>query len=204
MKLLQFKKRVVNMRKKSFILFALLLIFVLVISAESDNQHILAGVLISLITVWFWQDLGPRLPVILTAKEMLGLGRCLVLLVWYIVDSNITVAKTLLFSKGQVNPVVIVMQPDIKSNWGRVLLATCITITPGTVTIDVDPETGRFIVHALTEEIADGLINWQMIDEIKKLEIRIKRGARHVVDTDRTHNLDTPSTAAGDYRSDSH
>jgi NAD(P) transhydrogenase subunit alpha len=138
------------MRKRSLILFVLLLVFWLVISAEMDLQHILVGMFLALITVWFWQDLGPRLPSMPSAEELLRLGHCLVLLVGYIIQSNITVAKTLLFSGKPVSPVFVEMETPIRSNRGRVLLATCITITPGTVTIDVDPETGRFIVHALT------------------------------------------------------
>ena len=51
-----------------------------------------------------------------------------------------------------VDPVFMVLDPGLNTNWGRVLLATCITITPGTITVDIDPETGHFIVHALTEQ----------------------------------------------------
>lgn len=192
------------MRKRSLVLFALLLVFWIVISAEVDLQHILAGALLAVITVWFWQDLGPRLPSMLSIRELLHLGRCLILLALYVIHSNFIVARTLLFSRHPLSPVFVVMQPPIKSNWGRVLLATCITITPGTVTIDVDPETGRFIVHALTEEIAVGLLYWRIIDVIKDLETLRQRGAEHVVDTSRTHDLDSFGTLAGDYRADSH
>jgi len=49
-------------------------------------------------------------------------------------------------------------------------LANCITITPGTVTVDIDPKTGQFIVHVLTGEAAAELFNWQIIREISHLE----------------------------------
>jgi multicomponent Na+:H+ antiporter subunit E len=191
-------------RKRSLVLFVLLLAFWLVISAEVNVQHILTGVLLALITVWFWQDLGPRLPGVLSAGELLLLGRCLVLLVRYVINSNIAVAKTLLFSRPPVSPVLVFLQPPIKTNWGRVLLATCITITPGTITIDVDPETGEFVVHALTEENAMDLFYWRIIDEIKNLETWRQRRAEHVVDTGRTHDLNSGGTLESDYRADSH
>lgn len=184
--------------------FIALLIFWLVVSTEVSQQHILAGVFLSLLTVWFWQDLGPRLPSMPSAGEVLCLARCLVLLVLYVIRSNIDVAKTLLFSSPPVSPVFVVMQPSIKSNWGRVLLATCITITPGSVSIDVNPETGQFLVHALTEETAGSLFNWRIIDEIRNLETWRQRRAEHVVDTGRTYDLDSPGTFTGDYRTDSH
>ena len=192
------------MRKRSLILFVLLLVFWLVISAEMDLQHILVGMFLALITVWFWQDLGPRLPSMPSAEELLRLGHCLVLLVGYIIQSNITVAKTLLFSGKPVSPVFVEMETPIRSNRGRVLLATCITITPGTVTIDVDPETGRFIVHALTEEIAISLFYWRVVYSVKDLETCRQRRADHVVDTGSNYDLDSCGTLESDYRADSH
>lgn len=192
------------MRKRSFILFVLLLVFWLVVSAKADLQHILTGAFLALITVWFWQDLGPRLPSILSFKELLHLGYCLVLLVPYIIQANIAVARTLLFSSPEVSPVFVEMQTPIKSNWGRVLLATCMTITPGTVTIDIDPETGRFIVHALTKEMAMDLFYWRIIGVVDNLETLIQRRAEHVVDISGTHDLDSPGAVESNYRADSH
>lgn len=158
------------MRKRSLVLCALLFLFWLAISAEVDLQHLLIGGLLVLLTVWFWQDLGPGLPRLLSSTELRLLGHCLVTLTQSIIQSNIAVAKTVLLSKPPVEPVIVVMRPPIESNWGRVLLANCITIAPGTVTIDIDPETGQFIVHALTEEAATGLFNWQVTREISSLE----------------------------------
>ena len=51
-----------------------------------------------------------------------------------------------------------------------------ITLPPGTITVDTDPETGRFVVHALTEEAANDLISWPVIDEIIKLENLMQEG----------------------------
>jgi hypothetical protein len=36
--------------------------------------------------------------------------------------------------------------------------------------VDIDPETGHFIVHALTEQTGKDLLYWRLIDRIKKLE----------------------------------
>ena len=192
------------MSKRSLVLFALLLTFWLVISAEADLQHILVGALIPLISVWFWQDLGPRLPSVPSTRGLLRLGYCLVLLVGWVIQANIAVAKTLLFSRPPAKPMFLVMEPNLNSNWGRVLFATCITITPGTVTVDVDPETGRFIVHALTKETGIDLLYWRLIDEIKNLETKMGRRAKHVVDTGGAHGLDSPGAVAGNYRANSH
>ena len=198
------KKRGFMVRKRSLILYILLLVFWIAISAEVDFQHIFIGAIISFATVWFWQDLGPRQPSVPTARVFLLLVRCILMMVWYIIQSNIAVAKTLLFNKPPAKPMFVIMETSIKSNWGRVLLGTCITIAPGSVTIDIDPETGRFIVHALTEETAVDLLYWRIIGEIERLEKRMKRGEAHVVDTGRTHGINSADTLASDYRADSH
>lgn len=191
------------MRKRSLILFASLLAFWLMISAEVDIQHLMAGAVLAFLTVWFWQDLGPRLPHLLSFSELLQLGYCLLILIRFIIQSNIAVAKTVLLSKPPAGPVFVVIRPPIESNWGRVLLANCITITPGTVTVDIDPKTGQFIIHALTDEAGAGLFDWQVTREISKLESLRKRRAKHAVVAGRPHDTDSLSTLASDYRSDS-
>jgi hypothetical protein len=62
------------MRKRSLLFCALLLAFWLVVSGEVDPQHLLAGAVLAILTVWFWQDLGPRLPRLLSGGELLLLG----------------------------------------------------------------------------------------------------------------------------------
>ncbi len=188
------KKRGFIVRKRSLVLFVLLLVFWIVISAQTDLQHILVGAVIAFATVWFWQDLGPRQPSVPTAGVFLLLVRCVVMLACYIIQANIGVAKTLLFNRPPAKPVFVVMETSVKSNWGRVLLGTCITITPGTVTVDIDPQTGRFIVHALTEENAVDLLHWRLISEIDKLETKMQRRAANGVDTDGTYGIGSSNT----------
>lgn len=158
------------MSKKTLFLFILLLSFWLVVSAQIDLEHILVGSFLSVLLVWFWHDLGARLPGRFSWKGFLHLLYLLVLLIGYVIMANLAVAKTLLSRKKEINPVFIQMNTHIQSDWIRVLLALCITITPGTVTIDVDPETGWFIVHALTEDIGRDLLYWRLIDSIAELE----------------------------------
>ncbi|HZJ84413.1 MAG TPA: Na+/H+ antiporter subunit E [Syntrophomonadaceae bacterium] len=158
------------MYKRSFILFAFLFTFWIAVSEAVDFQHIIVGIVLSLFTVWFWHDLGLRLPSLLSLRELLLLGRCMLMLVGYVIQSNIDVAKTLLFSNPPVSPIFFEIETGIKSNWGKVFLATCITITPGTITVDIDPETNIFTIHALTRETGEALFYWRIIDEIKNLE----------------------------------
>lgn len=188
------------MYKRSFISFASLLIFWIVISAVIDIEHIMVGIFLSLIIVWFWKDFNPRLPNIFHPIELLLLGHSILMLIGYVIKSNIEVAKILLFSSKSVTPIFIEMDLGIKSDWGRVFLATCITITPGTITVDFDPERNIFTVHALTIETAESLYYWRMITEIKNLERFAQRRKANVVDTRRIHVSDSSGSIKSDNR----
>ena len=77
------------------------------ISGEVDLQHILVGALLSLLIVLFWrEELFSRLPSTPNIKELLYLGHFILLLVGYIIQANISVARTLLFSNPPAKPVL--------------------------------------------------------------------------------------------------
>ncbi|NMB26006.1 MAG: Na+/H+ antiporter subunit E [Firmicutes bacterium] len=187
------------MRRQRLILVILLLGFWLVVSETVDFQHAVVGVILAGLTAWFWQDLVDRMPTWPSWQEVLLIGHLLITLVKYIFESNLAVAKTLLLDSPPVGPVFVVIRPPIESNWGRVLLSNCITITPGTVVIDIDPKTGQFIVHALTAEAAAGLFDWQIIHEISNLESWKQRRAHHGMAFSRSHDSDTLCAVAGDF-----
>ena len=182
------------MGKKRWIILFLLLIFWLVISTSLGLPHLLTGVFLA----WFFCGSGGNLlsgfPGISTFQELLALLRVLFFLAREIVLSAIAVARTLLFSRPAVSPAFILIEPPLTTNWGRILLANCITIAPGTTTIDVNPETGRFFVHALTEEIAQTLMYWPMVDKIRELEKLIQRRTKDVMVDSRSDVPDTFGT----------
>lgn len=188
------------MHKKSFVLSATLFIFWIVISGSFDIQHIIVGVIVSLFTVWFWRNLNQRQPSILSPREFILFGRFIVMMIGNVIKANIDVIKILLSPKIPTVSIFLELEPDIESNWGAALLATCITITPGTITVDFDPETRIFTVHALTPEIGADLYYWRVITEIKKLETLVYRRNIHVNDNDRVHDPDIVSSIEGDNR----
>ena len=188
------------MFKKSFISFASLFIFWIVISGALDLQHIMAGIIITLFTIWFWKELSPRLPSrIFTPIELLLFIRCIIMLAGYVLKSNIDVIKILLFSDLSEGSIFLELEPGIESNWGRVFLASCITITPGTITIDFDPETNVFTVHALTIETGKNLYYWSIITEIKDLETLMNRRKKYAVDNGRIHDSSSNSSTESDH-----
>lgn len=71
-----------------------------------------------------------------------------------IVKSNLAVAATVLRPRGRLSPSIV----DLQTKSGPIaqtLLANAITLTPGTITLDVNE--GRLRVHCLTRATAEEL-----------------------------------------------
>jgi len=75
-----------------------------------------------------------------------------------VVKANFATMKLILTQKEEVEPVIASFQSDLKTPLGQTMLANAITLTPGTITVDVTKE-GTYRVHCLDKEFADGLQN---------------------------------------------
>ena len=73
-------------------------------------------------------------------------------LLWQIVLANIDLAIRTLHPKMPINPILINIKNNLKSDLGMVILANSITLTPGTVTIDINEN--EFLVHVISEKAA--------------------------------------------------
>ncbi|NLM24759.1 MAG: Na+/H+ antiporter subunit E [Firmicutes bacterium] len=159
------------MHKNRLSFFILLFGFWLVLTQAFNAQHLLTGLIISVFLAWFWGESVQLLPENLPHPKLyLKFLVYLFALLGEIISSNIQVAKILLAGKTKINPKFVVFQPNLATRWGRILLANSITITPGTVTIDVNPDTDQFVVHAISQDLADSVHNSKLIKMIQELE----------------------------------
>ena len=76
-------------------------------------------------------------------------------LFWEIVKSNLNITKIILDPKLPINPRLIQYRTDLGSNPAVVLLGNSITLTPGTVTIEVS--SSELEIHALDDGSSSGL-----------------------------------------------
>lgn len=89
-------------------------------------------------------------------------------LVKEIVLANIDVAKRILAPGLPVKPHLIRVKATQHDELGKVIFANSITLTPGTVTVDIDGD--EFVVHALSQEAADDLATGEMDRRVTALE----------------------------------
>ena len=59
--------------------------------------------------------------------------------------ANLNVAKLVI--TGKINPGIVRIKPELKNKFAVTMLANSITLTPGTLTVDVDEETNDLYVH---------------------------------------------------------
>ena len=77
-----------------------------------------------------------------------------------VVLANIVVATRVWQGKESISPRTIEVTASQKTDLGKVIYANSITLTPGTVSIDLEGDT--IIVHALDEESAAGVLTGEM------------------------------------------
>ena len=100
-------------------------------------------------------------------RMLLGLALYAPWLLWQIVVANVDVFLRIAGFR-DIEPHIIRFRPELKTDFGRVTLANSITLTPGTVTVAI--EDGEFIVHALSREAADAVLEGSMARKVAVLE----------------------------------
>ena len=89
-------------------------------------------------------------------------------LAWEIVKANIDVARRVVHPKLPITPKLFETRAHQRTDLGQVVYANSITLTPGTVSVDLDP--GVIRVHALSAEGADGVEAGDMDRRVTRLE----------------------------------
>ena len=137
------------------LLSLLLLLLWLLLNNDASPGHLLLGsllaVLIPLFTRRFWPKRGYiRRP--LYALRFAGL------VLWDIVVANFVVTQVVLGPSSAVRPVFVHVPLDVEGEFATTVLLMVISLTPGTVTADLDKERCYLLVHALSEDDPQALV----------------------------------------------
>lgn len=159
------------------ITFSALLAFWLVLSGHWDPLHVAYGAVSAALVTFFTRDLGRigtrvdarggRVPVFTFS---LPWPRFLAYLPWLlgqIVLANLQVAAVILRPRLPIEPAVVRFRSRLRGDLARTTLGNSITLTPGTITVDVDGE--EFVVHALTREAARQILDRTMERRIARV-----------------------------------
>jgi len=123
----------------------LFLLWVLLAGTLRQDELIAGGVTAVLVTL----IAGPRLAILggvrLSPLAPVHLIRYLGVFFAALLRANLDVARRVLSPSLPIRPGVVEVQTRLRSSLGRMLLANSITLTPGTLTIDVLGD--RLLVH---------------------------------------------------------
>jgi multicomponent Na+:H+ antiporter subunit E len=133
-----------------------------VLSGKFDALHLLLGAGSAVgVSLGTWRLLllspaiGPESVYPFAAGPWLRFLAYLPWLLWQIVLSSFQVAYAVLHPKMPIQPGFIRFRTVLPHPLAQLTLATSITLTPGTITIDVQDD--EFVVHALTAAAAQSL-----------------------------------------------
>lgn len=105
-------------------------------------------------------ELGPRLLVYVP------------FLAWEILKANIQTARLILDPKLPIRPHLIRVRADQRTSLGQVIYANSITITPGTISLDV--RDGILLVHCLDDAMASEEASGALAERVRWLESSLR------------------------------
>ncbi len=150
----------VQKRKSSFFIsFFILFFFWVVFSGRFDGFHLGLGVVSCAIVSWFESDLSTPDP---RPIGMLRLWLNFILyfpwLIWQIFLANLHVLVLVLSPNmmDRIDPHIVKIKTRMRDRLALVTFANSITLTPGTITVNVSIY-GDLSVHAIDKESAAGL-----------------------------------------------
>jgi multicomponent Na+:H+ antiporter subunit E len=121
-----------------------------------DWQHILVGFLVSFTVAFMMGDMFAE-----QAHKWFSLRRYLWFMYWIFIfaweclKANLDVACRVLHPHLPINPGIVKVKTNLKTESGLTFLANFITLTPGTFAVDVDKENGFLYIHWINVETKD-------------------------------------------------
>ncbi len=147
-------------------LFTWVLLFVvwLMFTSTLALQEVLTGAVVSLLiaipTSRFFTDVHPRL---FNPVNLIYIIEYLFIFLWALIVANLDVARRVISPKSKlpINPGIVSFKTDLKSEFAKMVLANSITLTPGTLSVDIIDDT--FYIHWIDVKSLDAEKNKEEI-----------------------------------------
>ena len=134
--------------KGKIILFILGFLVWMLMTWPMDLQNAIVGVLVAGFVAILTGNMFIRRPThFKRASRYLWFGYYIPLFLWECFKANVDVALRILNPKLPINPGIVKVKTTLKSDTALTFLANSITLTPGTLSVDIDKEEGLLYVH---------------------------------------------------------
>lgn len=91
-------------------------------------------------------------------KKVFAIIRLTLIFMRELVLSCITVLRAVIRPKLNIEPGIVAVPTKLRSNWEITLLASLISLTPGTLTLEISPDQDVLYIHAMDVSDADEMI----------------------------------------------
>ncbi len=151
------------------LLFWSVLLFVLwlVLTANFEIANIFIGLGVSFSTSLLYINLFKHKE--FESISPLWFGAYILVLLKNLIISNIDITKRTLRKDMRLSPAIVAVKTELKSDWKKLLLANSITLTPGTLTLDIKGDT--LYIHTI--EFRDGDSKESIIKEFEDVITKI-------------------------------
>lgn len=143
-------------------MFVSMFIFWMILSGRTEVKFIVYGLITAAVTSWVTYPLllvpnkaGTKKYFVFGVNPFKFIGYA-IWLFWQLILANIDVFLATTSQELQIDPKVVRFKFTADNPMAYVVLANSITLTPGTVTMNVTDE-GLYEIHALTVGAADGI-----------------------------------------------
>ena len=138
-------------------LFLILVLFGvwILLTLPVTNQELIVGAIVALIAgvVTSRRGIEVLAGIRFTPKALAYAVVYFVVFLWALVKSNLDVAFRVIKPTLPINPGIVRVHTKLRTPVGRMLLANSITLTPGTITVEMDGE--DFFIHWIDVSAAD-------------------------------------------------
>ncbi len=135
--------------KSKIILFVVAFLIWCFLNWVPDWQHLVVGVFVASLVAFIIGDLFITRPY--TLKHPLRywyfLFYYIPVFLWECIKANVDVAYRVLHPKLPIAPGIVKIKTNLKSDTALTFLANSITLTPGTLSVDIDRDNGILYVH---------------------------------------------------------
>ncbi len=120
-----------------------------VLAPSLSAGTVLLGALLGLVIPWLTKDFWPDRPRIARPLLAMTLG---IRVFSDIIVANVQVARLVLGPTSRLRPAFVKVPLDIDHPFVATLLGSIVSLTPGTVSIEIDRQARELLVHALDVE----------------------------------------------------
>lgn len=113
-----------------------------------DWHNITAGIMITGLITYIAGDLFISTPRLFKRPTRYFWFLCYIpLFLWECIKANLDVAYRVMHPDIPINPGIVKIKTNLKSDTALTFLANSITLTPGTMSVDIDKDNGFLYIH---------------------------------------------------------